>query len=127
MNEPQLFEHLKQQPTLAILELLQQAFRELSVEQRHRVFGSILKDAPALSVISEELLKRVKTFFADSLAGQYYAPFEINWKNCSHIPEETKDWFETLGDLMEESSKLTEQADHSVAVECFEMLYKLIE
>ncbi|MCI0661697.1 MAG: hypothetical protein L0220_11530 [Acidobacteria bacterium] len=98
MNETQLFEHLKQQPTSAILELLQRAFRELSVEQRHRVFDPILRDAPALPVNSEELRKRVKTFFADSLAGQYYAPFEINWKNCSHIPEETKDWFESLGD-----------------------------
>jgi len=44
-----------------------------------------------------------------------------------HIPEETEEWFDRLGDLLKESAKLTEQGNHEQAVECFHILYKLIE
>jgi len=126
VNEKQLFEFLKHQSAPALLALLQQAYREMSVAQRRAVFGSIVKGVPSSSVNGNELLKRIKIFHNDSLAGKYYAPFAINSKNFAHIPEETEEWFEVLGDLLADSAKLTVQGDHALAVECFGLLYQLI-
>jgi len=33
-----------------------------------------------------------------SLAGHYDEPFSINTKNWIYVPEETKEWFEEMGD-----------------------------
>jgi hypothetical protein len=126
MNEKQLFEFLKHQSAPALLTLLQHAYREMSVAQRRVVFGSIVKGVPSSSVNGNELLKRIKIFHTDSLAGKYYAPFAINSKNFAHIPEETEEWFEVLDDLLADSAKLTVQGDHALAVECFGLLYQLI-
>ena len=104
MNEKRLFEFLKQQSTSALLDLLQHAYREMSVDQRQTVFHSIVKAVPPASVDGNELLKRIKQFHSDSLAQKYYAPFAINSKNFMHIPEETEEWFEILGDVLEEST-----------------------
>lgn len=127
MNEKRLFEFLKQQSASALFDLLQHAYHEMSVNQRQAVFHSIVKEVPPSSVDGNELLKRIKKFHSDSLAQQYYAPFDINSKNFSHIPEETEEWFEILGDVLEESTQLSEQEEHALAVECFALLYELIE
>lgn len=126
MNEKRLFNYLKRQPKAALLTLLWRAYDEMSVEQKYNVFGAILREAPALPVNRKDLLKRIKTFHADSLAGEYYAPFDINSKNFMYIPEETKEWFETLGDLLEECARLTEEGDHPSAVKGFDLLYDLV-
>lgn len=61
------------------------------------------------------------------MAGQYYAPFEMNSKNYTHVPEKTTAWFDALNDFLAESATLTAQGEHAVAVECFSLLYQLIE
>lgn len=127
MNDKQLFNYLKREPKKELLILLQRACDEMSVDQKYNVFGAILRESPTLPVNSKDLLKRIKTFYTDSLAGEYYAPFDINSKNFMHIPEETKEWFDTIGDLLEECARLTEQGDYSLAVEGFGLLYDLIE
>ncbi len=63
---------------------------------------------------------------AKSMAGVYYAPFKINSKNWSHIPDETREWFDRLGDLLQASAQLTAQGNHLHAVACFGTLYTLI-
>ena len=126
MNEKQLFAFLKYQPAPALLAVLQHAYREMSVTQRHAVFGAIVREVPAAAVNGKELWKRTKLFLNDSLAGKYYAPVAINSKNFTHIPEETEEWFEVLNDLLAESAKLSAQGEHILAVECFGLLYQLI-
>ncbi len=69
-------------------------------------------------------LAGVEGFRSDSLAGVYYAPFAINSKNWRHVPEETKEWFGEIGDLLKAGARLTEQGDHLHAVACFETLYE---
>ncbi len=127
MNEQRLFEFLKRQSPSALLDLLQQAYREMSVTQRQAVFHTMVKEIPPSVVDGNELLKRLKQFHRDSLARKYYAPFEINSKNYTHIPDETEEWFEILGDLLEDSTKLTKHEEHALAVECFGLLYELID
>jgi hypothetical protein len=127
VNEQRLFAFLKRQSPSALLDLLQHAYRAMSVSQRQAVFQTMVKDIPASAVEGTELLKRLTQFHRDSLARQYYAPFEINSKNYTQIPDETEEWFEILGELLEDSSKLTEQEEHALAVACFGLLYELID
>jgi hypothetical protein len=86
-----------------------------------------LREAPALPVDRKDLLKRIKTFHTASLAGEYYAPFVIDSKNFMHIPEETKEWFDTLGNLLGECVRLTGRGDHYSAVKGFDLLYDLVD
>lgn len=79
------------------------------------------------SVDGETLLTEAEEFRRDSLAGLYYAPFDVNSKNWMHVPEETKEWFERLGDLLQASARLTAQGDHPYAVACFDVLYEVID
>ncbi len=57
----------------------------------------------------------------------YRAPFNVDSKNFMYIPEETEEWFVTLGDFLEKSSTLTKQSEHAQAVACFGLLYALID
>jgi len=61
------------------------------------------------------------------LAGKYYAEFEWNSKNYTHVPEETEQWFDLLNDLLADSTQLSTRGEHAIAVECFGLLYDLIE
>lgn len=74
-----------------------------------------------------KLLHAIKRFHRASLAGEYYAPFNVNSKNWMHIPRETQAWFERLGALLQASAGLTKQKEYSHAIACFEILYELIE
>lgn len=127
MNEKQLVNYLKKQTKLVLIELLQYAYNEMNTNQRRTVFGGIIKQIPKSNIDGKQLLKQIKNFQKDSLAGEYYAPFEINSKNYTYIPEETEEWFEKLNDFLVASTQLSEQNDHSLAAECFSLLYDLIE
>lgn len=127
MNKTRLFEFLAKQKPSFLIELLQAAYNELDTYQRKDVFGKIVEGIPLPDVDGNELLENIKDFHSESLAGYYYAPFQINSKNFSDIPEETEEWFESLGDFLKESTKLTEQGENSIAIECFKILYELIE
>ena len=127
MNEQTVLNFLKKQTKPVLLDLLSSAFREMNSSQKRSVFGSIIKQIKPSKLDGKKILKDVKKFYKDSLAGAYYAPFDINSKNFSHIPEETEEWFEELNDHLLSSTQLTKQKDHSCAIDCFSMLYDLIE
>ena len=127
MNEQTVLNFLKKQTKPVLLDLLSSAFREMNSSQKRSVFGSIIKQIKPSKLDGKKVLKDVKNFYKDSLAGAYYAPFDINSKNFSHIPEETEEWFEELNDHLLSSTQLTKQKDHSCAIDCFSILYDLIE
>ncbi len=127
MNKDRLFEYLETQKKAQLIELLESAFDVMDTEQRHDVFDEIIRDLPPATVDGEQLLADIEAFFKSSINGRYYEPFNINSKNFSDIPEETDKWFDELGDYLEESSVLTEQGAHEVAVQCFKLLYDLID
>src|SRR3972149_5359551 len=66
-------------------------------------------------VDGKELLRAIKRFQRESLAGTYYAPFKMNSKNYMVIPPETEGWFDPLGELLTDSIQLTKQKDHQPA------------
>jgi len=126
MDKTRLFEYLSKQKLPQVLELLRSAFDEMSTKQRQRVFGEIYDLIPPAAVQGGKLLQDVRKFYDESIAGKYYAPFNVNSKNFMDIPEETEAWFERLGELLESGTIISEQNDHSTAVKCFDLLYALI-
>ena len=127
MKKERLFGYIKKQKKSELLNLLSIAFDTLNTNQREDVFGRIAKKIPSMKVEGKELLAAIQEFYKKSTAGYYYAPFDIDSKNFSHIPEETNAWFEELGEYLEDSSKLTDQGDHEIAVRCFDFLHHLID
>lgn len=127
MDKQQLFETLKKQKSSVLLKLLETAYDEMNTNQRQIVFGEFTKKPKLLKVDGEKLLSKIEQFREESINGEYYAPFPINSKNFSYIPKETEEWFGRIGKLLEGSSKLTKQGDHSNAVKCFSILYELID
>jgi len=127
MNKERLFEYLKTQDQARLLDLINSAFDIIDTNQRHDVFGKIIVEVPPSPVEGKKLLSTIKEFDEKSMAGHYYAPFDINSKNFSDIPEETDAWFDEIGDHLEDSSRLTDQGDHEIAVKCFKILHELID
>lgn len=126
MDEERLFKFLKKQKKNDLLEFLQSSFNYMDTEQRRSVFGKFYNQIEPGRINGKKLLQKIQKFEQDSFAGEYYAPFEINSKNFSEIPQETEMWFEELNELLSSSTQLSKQGDHAVAIECFSILYDLI-
>lgn len=126
MDKESLFRFLKSRKKTVLLELINAAFDEMNTAQKHAVFGNVKKRAQPLKVNGNQILMKVRQFYKDSLAGKYYAPFDIDSKNFTNIPEETKEWFELLNDLLLSSAQLSKEGAHLVAIDCFSALYELI-
>lgn len=126
MNRESLFKFLKSQKKPDLLKILNAAFDEMSTAQKYSVFGDAIKRAKPSKVDGSRFLEKVAQFRDDSLAGVHFAPFDINSKNFSHIPEETNEWFETLNDLLLGSVQLSREGNHVAAVDSFIILYALI-
>jgi hypothetical protein len=127
MDKTQLFQFLSTQDSSVLLRLLSMAYDEMNHRQRCAVFGGYVKTLPPAPVDGEVLLDEIELFHRESLAEVYYAPFDVNSKNWTHIPNETEEWFERIGDLLKASCQLTAQDDHLHAVACFGILYELID
>jgi hypothetical protein len=127
MNKEKIFEYLGKQDQEKLLELLRLAFDTMNTNQRHEVFGEIITEIPPSLVEGNKLQITIEKFYEKSLAGHYYAPFDINSKNFSDIPEETDAWFDEISDHLKDCSKLSDQGDHEIAVQCFKLLHELID
>ncbi|RLC60806.1 MAG: hypothetical protein DRI48_11480 [Chloroflexi bacterium] len=127
MDRRRLFEALADEEPAVLLDLLDKAYDEMKIDQRNRVFGKYARSLPPEPVDGEALLSQIEGFQERSLSGYYYEPFAINSKNWTYVPEETKKWFEEMGDYLKASRQLTAQGDHVHAVACFGILYELIE
>ncbi len=126
MDGERLFKFLKNQKKNDLLEFLQSSFNYMDTEQRRSIFGKFYNHIESGRINGKKLLQKIQKFEKDSFAGEYYAPFEINSKNFSEIPQETEMWFEELNELLSSSTQLSKQGDHAVAIECFSILYDLI-
>lgn len=116
-----------QQEKDTIVSMLSNCFDHMNVDQINKVFSKYEKFYISQTRVDPgNLLSEVISFREKSFRGVYYAPFDVNYKNFSDVPEETRIWFDMLGDLMVDSSKLTEQGDHEQAVQCFRLLHECI-
>lgn len=129
MNKKRLFDYLKNQDSSMLVRLLEDCYDCMKTQQISEVFSRLEKEMfKKNSLIDAELLlQEAEKFNNESRQGVYFAPFNINSKNYMDIPEETQIWFEKLGDLLTESTLLSQQNQHQQTVRCFSILYKLIE
>ena len=126
MNKDRLFQFLGQQESNVLLTLLSDAYEFLDHDDRDDLFGDYVEKSPPSAVDGGSLLAEIEQFAKSSRAGHYYASFNINSKNYMHVPRETKQWFEEMGDYLQDSCQLTAQGDYQYAVACFALLYKLL-
>ncbi|WP_257292876.1 hypothetical protein [Endozoicomonas sp. ONNA1] len=128
MNKSILFEILNKKTQTELLNLLDNAWETMSTNQRDTIFSGLMsKEQFSFPASADHTLKAVKAFQKCSLDGDYYAPFDINSRNYMDIPEETDAWFAKLDELFIESTKLVRQEEYQVALECFNILYELLE
>ena len=127
MDKNVLMRRLASQPASTWMALLGAAYDTMNQRQREAVFGTYTTPArQAAHPDARKLLLRIKRFHRESLAGKFYASFNVNSKNWMHIPKETEDWFGQLGQYLTESANLTKQGRHTEAEACFSLLYELI-
>lgn len=131
MNEIELYISLDKKNKEELLLLLKKSYSTMNTQQRDVVFGQyILKEINNLTIEksdAENIVDEVNDFYVDSMAGVYYAPFQINSKNYMDVPEETEEWCSKIGILLNESSLLTKQNFHKEAVQGFQKLFTLID
>jgi hypothetical protein len=125
-DKASLLKRLSKLPSSTRLELLSAAFDAMDERQRQAVFGDYTAPEEPMPIDGKKLLRKIKQFRLDSLDGKYYAPFNVNSKNWTHIPDETETWFDELGQFLADSMALTRQGDHAGAVAGFGLLYELI-
>jgi hypothetical protein len=126
IDKATVFDLLKRRKKAELLELLSAAFDAMEPKQRRAVFTDLVRESRPVKLDGASLLKEVETFHRESLAGKYYAPFMINSKNFTHIPDETDEWCDRIADLLKQASQLTGQGDHLRAVKCFALLFEVI-
>ena len=123
-----LLRRLSEQPSGVLLELLGAAYETLDQRQRQSVFGDYLRpETPPAAGDGKALLRDIKRFHRDSLAGKYYAPFLWDSKTYRNVPPETEAWFDAMGKFLLDSIQLTQRGQHADAVACFRVLYQLID
>jgi hypothetical protein len=127
VNKEKLFAYLEKQQSSELIKLLDDCYSCMKSRDIRNVFGD-LEDRflTEFKCDGEIILSNICKFMDDSLNGVYYAPFDINSKNFTDVPEETDMWFENLAGFLTESSHLSMQGNHAHAVQCFGILFTLI-
>ncbi len=123
MDKDLLSNKLKEQSKDVLIHLLLETFDNLSSDSRFEIFNHLFNQDQN----NVDILRDIKVFYEDSLSKKYYAPFNIDSKNFTHIPDKTKLWCNKIGDYYHKTCELTDMGDHKDAVECFDMLYYLEE
>jgi hypothetical protein len=73
------------------------------------------------------LLAEVKAFETRSLAGGYYEPFEVNWRNSSQVSEGTLAWIADYRRFLARCVDEEGTGDPGVAREAFDILFWLAD
>jgi len=90
------------------------------------IFGDLYYEQVTQQLSPEEVLQNVQQFHTDSMAGKYYAPFQINSKNYAWIPPETETWFSEMATWLDRSCELAEQGKAPIAKQCLDLLMELV-
>ncbi len=107
-------------------EYLKTSFYEMEDRQKRDVFGKMYEEKLSEKRSPQKFYSEIKKFHEKSINGDYYAPFIINSKNFSDIPQETDEWFSELSYYLDESSRLVESEEYNLSNSCFELLFDLI-
>jgi hypothetical protein len=126
VDEQEVFSYLQKQKKAVLLGYLRAAFGAMNAEQRRAVFADAVRKPPQAAVDGEQLWGEIDQFRRDSLARQYYAPFNMDSRNWRHIPEKTREWCHRFAGFAEGASRLSARGDHAQAIRSFGVLYELL-
>ncbi len=126
IEEKILFPLLDKLKKNELKEYLKTSFYEMNDEQKRDVFGEIYEEKLSGGRNLQKLYSEIKKFHEKSVNGDYYAPFMINSKNYSDIPQKTNEWFSELSYYLDLSSRLVEREEYNLSNSCFELLFDLV-
>lgn len=106
VNEEIIFKSIGKLKKAELVKYLKSSFYEMDDRQRRDVFLELQNSVLNKNIKPKELYSKILEFHKRSVAGEYYAPFDINSKNFMHIPNETDEWFSELSYFLDEASKL---------------------
>jgi len=127
MKKDEIFARIKKMKKEELIALLEIAFVDSDRKQQRNIFGKIQEEILSKTETSKTLEKEIDRFIEESINRKYYAPFNINSKNWTHIPYETEDWFSKIGKYLDRTAKLVKDKEYELTIRCSEKLYELIK
>lgn len=127
IQKNKLFQAVNKLKKSELLSLLEDAFDNMDGKTQRYVFGELFKAHTKKERTPKELLGKIEDFYTKSMAGHYYASFNINSKNFSDIPEETDEWFDEISDYLDFTSTIVEEQQYEIGLKCFTVLFELID
>jgi len=127
IKEEKLFSLLDKIKKDELIEYLKMSFYEMDDVQRRGVFGEMYGDKLRKDRKPVDLYSEIENFHKKSVKGDYFAPFMINSKNFMDVPPETDEWFSEVSYYLDESSRLVEKEKYDLAINCFDLLFDLID
>jgi len=123
MEKKVLIMALKKQTKEQLISLLLESYEVLNKPQRNRFFETIYDKVKTPKFNAQNIHEEILKFYKESITGKYYAPFDINSKNFSDIPEETELWCDLLAKHFTNALELFDREEYEMATECFDKLY----
>ncbi len=121
-----IFNVLKQLNNSELIDILESAYEEMNSNQKRNIFEKMLRNTVIETLNGEDLIADINSFIFDSKNGVYYAPFKKNYKNYTHVPEKTEEWFSRVADFLIYASQLAKNGDYQNTVLAFKLIYQLI-
>ncbi len=122
-----IFKHFAECDKETLITYLDSVWEELSEKKQRNTFGDLYKELTKSDLDAEEFFQEVESFHSLSLAGHYYAPFNINSKNFMHIPDETDQWFGEISDLLDNACELVDRGEKEAVLPAFKLLMDLVK
>ena len=127
MQKEILIKALKKQTKEELISLLLDSYEIMNNAKRYEIFNPIYDHEVEPKFNASKIYSSVKKFYDDSISKKYYAPFAINSKNYSYVPEKTELWCDMIADLFRKTIELHHHEQHELTVKCFDMLFYLQE
>lgn len=127
VDKQQLRRLILQADRQQLIQYLDACLEEMTIDQLDTVFGDLYYEQVIQKLSPPLVLAQLKKFLADSLAGKYYAPFNMNSQNFNWVPPETDAWYSELSGWLDRSCELVEQGHGRFGKECLDICFQLIE
>ena len=127
LDKHRILEQLATQDKEQLLAWLEAVLIATNHFQLETLFGDFARQHFVRPLAPGEVLEAIYRFRQGSLAGKYYAPFEMNSKNYNYVPPQTEAWFDELSTWLGRACELAEDGEKEAALEGLSILIELIE
>ncbi len=127
MQKEIIFKHFAECDKETLIKYLDLTWEQLSEKNQRNTFENLYKELTKSDLDAEEFFQKVENFHSLSLAGHYYTPFDINSKNFMHIPDETEEWFDEIGDFLDDACELVDKGEKEAVLPAFKLLMDLVK